>query len=366
MADLHIGNHRVMASQGTRGGINTRAEQCLAALKRAVDLSAKCDHLVVLGDLFDVDRPEVALMRATLEILAANRRQRVTLLVGNHDQHSALEHDHALSVAGLLPSFEVVDEPTFTFWAPGIQAVLIPYVPDPRAILEDALHEAADRRNGLHVLRTVLCMHAGLIDARTPPWLRDAQDAVPLALMEDLCDRYSVHAVFTGNWHNRLVAGSVERPIVQCGTLIPTGFDNAGTEYGFVDGYSLQSGQHVARQVSGPRFVTLRHSDWLPELLEEQLEVETTAALYVRVEAPPGANERVRSALGEALIARCAGFEVVPVPVALQTSPGQEAVRIAAQGAGGAEQALREYIGTMVLPEGVDRAGVTRRALEVL
>lgn len=315
VADVHIGNHGVMG--GPRAaGINRRAAEGLAVLRAAYDTAAHLGSsaFVVAGDLFDVDDPEPQLLAEAADILSGPVP--AVLVVGNHDQHSSASGDHALGPLAAVPGIRVVEHPTVvpvlprggavagpSRAAPGAYLACIPYLRAPAAeVIEKGLRAALNGMSG-HPAPGQLAVvaHAGGMDAATPPWLRDAHDALPVthldAIMEGASDlvfpaNAAPMVAILGNWHDHktwafhddpagvprgygLGPGGTDAPlpnvIVQCGALVPTGFDNPGAAPGMYGslilwdvppapppGYAVPPPPALYRfEVPGPRFVTL-------------------------------------------------------------------------------------------------------------
>src|SRR5262249_42718929 len=142
-----------------------------------------CGSLVVLGDLFDTTKPLPQIMSEIQKVLSC----RTIILEGNHDQVSAAPGDHALGP--LSPVAEIVDEPrVFPFGESGhCQLVAIPFQPgDARNWLAKRVSETLCRQP-LAEHRT-LAIHLGIIDEKTPPYLKGAYDAIPVDLLEQICE----------------------------------------------------------------------------------------------------------------------------------------------------------------------------------
>jgi hypothetical protein len=253
VADCHLGNHRRHAGP-REASLNRRCREGLTvfrrAVQRAVELHAAA--FVVLGDLFDDQRPLPQLVSAVQRILdpADEAGMRVHLLVGNHDLVSSALGDHALGP--LTPLAFIHDRPTAVQVGPRgeVELFLVPFglggapasdwLPDVVRTIAAGGGRRPDRR--------VLGVHLGIRDGRTAPWLRDAPDAVDAELLSELCAEAGVGQALAGNWHFRrqwyFDAESVPEQAVrkgarsgvgvtQLGALVPTGFDNPGLgEYG--------------------------------------------------------------------------------------------------------------------------------------
>lgn len=330
VADVHLGNHAVMGGP-REAGINTRARGILDVLRDAVDRAASlgCSALVVAGDLFDDDHPCPQLLAEAAEVLTAWRTLPVVLLVGNHDQRSTAAGDHALGPLAHTAGVRVVDAPTLVTVTPRGSAsqgtpppsthpatdayprlVYLACVPYRREAAASVIAEgvAAVMRGVTPHHPLAVVAHAGVIDGSTPAWLRDAHDALPAETLaailagttrEALTDgvRHPLprgpRIAVVGNWHGHAAWGmppedyattphpaTVPAPLpagpalVQCGALVPTGFDNPGGagRYGSLivwdapwgapaqDAPATTPGAVYRVELRGPRFHTLRLS----------------------------------------------------------------------------------------------------------
>lgn len=463
VADVHVGNHGVMGGPRVVG-VNRRAAETLAILRaaydRAVELGASA--FVVAGDLFDVDDPEPQLLAEVADILAGPIP--TVLLVGNHDQHTNAPGDHALGPLAAVPGIRVVDRPeavvvyprnpppgqprTVRPGATGAVLLCVPFVNARAAtVITDALAELA-ARPGLHAARVCVVAHAGGIDDATPVFLRDAHDALPverLNIILDTATRPPAALAVLGNWHQHRAwafhadaagapYGTAEAPhanvVVQCGALVPTGFDNPGAAPGLygslivwdtpADGAPPEADADTTPRVyrieiAGPRFVTLtlRRADVGPPLTPSapggdaaraaaavlaRLRAAATAVaapIYLTVRAPltdPEAAE-VRRALAGCTAPALGGsrVEVLPpdltAPDAPAAAPGdtpagepgddgppvEDAATLAAMLHGsdalhgaGLGALAAGYCAAMPLPPGVNRQHVTATVLRLL
>lgn len=321
VADVHLGNHAVMG--GARdAGVNARARGILDVLRAAVDAAEGlgCSALVVAGDLFDDDHPCPQLLAEAAEVLTAWRAMPVVLLVGNHDQRSTAPGDHALGPLAHTPGVRVVDAPALVCvqgrgpQGGGVSGdprmvylVCVPYRREPAAEVIASGVAATLRGTGLDPrIPLAVVAHAGIIDGATPPWLRDAHDALPAEALAAILAGTTREGVVdgvrrplprgprlavVGNWHGHAAWGmppedyavtphspAVPAPLpsgvalVQCGALVPTGFDNPGGagRYGGLivwdapwyapaqDAPTTTPGMVYRVELPGPRFHTLR------------------------------------------------------------------------------------------------------------
>src|SRR5260370_428206 len=96
-ADCHIANHRQFGGQLV-SGLNERCRLCLDVLANALKRAGECGcaDVVILGDLFDSDRPSPQEV-AAVQYVIYRSNIRVSMLVGNHDKTSEAPGDHALA-----------------------------------------------------------------------------------------------------------------------------------------------------------------------------------------------------------------------------------------------------------------------------
>lgn len=357
-ADVHLGNHRRFGGE-FRSSLNERCRCALASLEAAVDLALReeAEDFVVLGDLFDDAKPPPQLLAEVRRIFAKGRGlANFWLLVGNHDQVSSQPGDHAL---GPLEDehVRVVEEPTVVSAEAG-DLVLLPFRAAPAS--EWLAGEVASLlRNHRGDRPRALCVHLGVADGDTPPWLVGAPDSAHVDELVRVAAANSCAAAFAGNWHSPRFYLSKQRPcVIQAGALVPTGFDNPGFDYGHVvfwDGKKID----VDRYVSGPRFVHLRDSAACSDALEEAR--ESGHALFVRVTT---SADRLAE-FTRFVETLSANNEIAAGEVGVDAKEVEGAARMAAAAARSAstlEDAVEKYVASMPLADGVDRAKVAARA----
>lgn len=377
VADVHLANHKKFGGSLV-SGINRRCRYVLDSLETALRAACQrddCKSFNVLGDLLDSARPTPQELYAIQRILGSDDRRYVNVLRGNHEMVSTENSDHAL--APLCRHAGIIDAPCSV---PDNSVMFIPFEPgDAREWLPQRLIELSTA--GRLPMPRVLATHVGIIDKDTPPWLRDAKDAVPLELLYQLCERHGFWAVFAGNWHQHK---HWQRPdtyigahIVQVGALVPTGFDNPGFKgYGSLVFYEHASNTVTVEEIYGPRFLKLRE-DQLDVLVQapkrEKDSLPTSRIrLYVKAVVAP---ERVAWATDflrglQASDALCGAFPTVEdFEVVTDDVEARAEARTAATVARSAEtteQALAEFIEHMPVAEGVERRDVLARCKEFL
>lgn len=292
IADCHLANHKWKGGEAI-AGINDRARRVIYVLQQAVTkaVAANAAALVVLGDLFDNDRPSPQIMAEAQSVFQAAQDGGVLviLLDGNHDQTSDAAGHHAL--APLAPVARVVDTPEL-IQLPGLDLLAVPFQRGNASeflpgIVKDF---AAKRRN----VPSVLALHMGIFSGDMPKFLH-TPSAVPVELLRGLADANSLDVVISGDYHGRRRWGN----IVQCGALAPTGFSNPGlTGYGSLWKYD---GSLSVEELDGPRFVQIVGLEGLSDARLHNKNV------YIRAQVSRTEVNEARAIL-EAL--PCAAFEI--------------------------------------------------------
>ena len=319
VADVHLGSPRRMGGP-VHVGVNARGREALDVLSRAVFrvVVARPDVFVVCGDLFDTTSPPPQLLARVQEILGAAVDGGVPTVVipGNHDQVSDAEGDNALRP--LRPAgVRVVD-----VWNadPGDQVasgvLLAPFKREPVA---EWLPSFLSKYAGSGA--RILCLHAVIIDASTPVFLRNSPDAVEARVLGRMCAEYGIRAVVCGNWHKRGRWRESGVEIVQVGALVPTGFDNQGVFdeaqaplYGALAHGSVEEpGVRVVHEsIPGPRFVTGFRSAARWKALADWFAARPGYSLYAE-HSGPDADGSVRALFEQEKSAeRIAGWAIVP------------------------------------------------------
>lgn len=348
-----MANHRYLGTE-LRGGLNQRARWILRALDGALGAveDRDCASLVIAGDLFDVAKPSPALIASVMDVLASHRgTMAIDFLLGNHDMESGDEH--ALMPFTNMPSpvrtpaSSVYTQPTVIQRRgaeTGTSSVLMaPFCTGPASDwLRIALsHETLPKSGG-----ALLVTHVGLIDKDTPPFLRGADDAIETDLLDELCADAGIPCVIAGNWHkHKVIRGKRGTLMVQAGALVPTGYDNPGTEgYGTVCIYDHELDRVDVLEIPGPRFIKVDRLTDIPRDVPEGM----TYAVRVCTEADPGESDHPRIHL-----------EWAP-PSAVQPANHDQA-RATAQTAGSIAEAVAAYCDAVVLDKDVSREDVKRK-----
>lgn len=270
IADVHVGNHSVHGGEST-GRVNERCARILSALGEAVSKADGADALIVAGDLFDNDRPFPDQIQAVGRALAKHSDVRV--IVGNHDQHSTAPGDHAVAPLALVPSVTVVEEPACV-QVGGVLVGMLPFYADPLTF---------DPEPGTKVV----VAHHGIADEKTPPYLRFGKGSVQTKDLFAWMQLHGVKVYVAGDWHEHKHWSKGDMHIIQCGALVPTGWNNPGQYgYGSVIFVDTEDMSWTREQVNGPRFVFAAGEDEVRKEVRRALKrgdtpfVRTTCAKF--------------------------------------------------------------------------------------
>ncbi len=348
-ADVHLGNHNRYPGR-IEVGLNQRAREVVDALDRAIQIAKgkDCDAFVVLGDLFDGTRPQPQLIAKVQDLMAGAPHP--VLLLGNHEMVTDVEGDNSL--APLKLNCWVIERPCIHPLS-DLKLAVIPFQRgNPAEWLGPTLDELGLQPGA------VLCLHMGIRDRETPFFLQGTEGAVDVGHLDGIVEDLQLAAVFSGDWHERRFWRSHgNAPIIQVGTLCPTGWDNPGfTDYGFMAIWDSETSTGESISIPGPRFVKVASEKEFAEVIARNAD-----RLYVEWISPPAelaaANAAIREARKDGLIVDGGAF----VDKAIQ----QEAARASARAAASAEtleEAVSAWVSEMELEEGVERARVLERA----
>lgn len=364
ISDVHAGNMKSFGGH-VEAGLNARCRLTCETIKRAVGKAWEhgCSGFYVLGDLTDSDRPSPQEVSAIIDALSYTadkpRHMQVTLLLGNHDMRSDAAGDHALGPfqrAGL----DVVEKPLWDGLG-NCDMIMVPFQPgDAREWLPAALEKLHQKPCDRAEMR-VLCLHLGIYDSHTPPWLQSCKDAVPVPLLQTLMEGYKIDATLAGNWHSRrLWQEGLPQPhvgkkvgardvILQLGTLAPTGFDDA-PPFGTLAIVDTEKRDITIHEIPGPRFITV--TDREPLLLPKD-----GNTYFLRVQSDVK-NRDASSAMIQDAKAR---GHVADGRVDVDRTEIKAQAATAARNASSAlstEGAIDDYVRAMPIEDGVDRDAV--------
>lgn len=377
VTDVHLGNHQRFARGTLKAGVNLRARLILDVIRDAYTVACEhaCDAFVVPGDFLDIVKPEPQLYAEAHRIFAHDGPP-AYFLVGNHEQASDEDGDHALGP--MRPYGEVIERPhAFVEEVEGLSVgvYLLPYSPrlPGRDYVETSLSDIELRWDLSTPDDSILFAHLGVEDSGTPVWLRGSHDSIKAADLADLMRKGGFSCAIVGNWHDHRVwrfDDGIE--IVQCGALVPTGFDNPSTPDNLgadADPYgslviwdsSRPRGNRVTRVVcNGPRFVTGRSVQDVVNAIEEG--TEHGHKVFARLIVSADAVQAVREELARPGVI-IHGQEGVNYWVEVVADHDDVKARvktaaIAARDAQTTDLALAEYVGSMPLDGDLDRQRV--------
>lgn len=280
-ADLHIWNHRAWAGESI-SGINARGRRCLAVVEEALTHAADMGvtDFAMLGDIFDQSKPPPQLVAALGRVLVKFPTMRKHLLKGNHDEFSTDLGDHALAPFALMPNIHVHERPTVFG-----DVLFLPFRREP---VEEWIHKELEtvRAGRSSQKPTILAGHFGLKTSTTPFYLMDALDAFHIDALAKVMTAYGFTRAYVGNWHQSLTRNEPPCKIVQCGTLIPAGFDDQRPGGLFLDSGRSQGDMRYFR--SQPIFRVVDFASNAASILGER---GTRAPTFVRIKNVPHARQ---------------------------------------------------------------------------
>jgi hypothetical protein len=361
VADVHIANHRKHGG-AMHVGLNHRCRAILDTLGSALSAAedANCDGFVVCGDLFDNVRPEPQVISKTMDVLRG-RELNIAIIRGNHDTVSMSEDDDALGPIDRMDAdVGAFDGPAIISAGAEVSILLMPYrTGDAREWLPTELEAIAGKPN-------VLVLHMGIADAGTPAWMLGAHDSIEADTLFDLMDKHDIKWAVAGNWHDHKSWERNGRTIIQCGALVPTGYDNPGLEgYGSLILVDTEANTWERVEIPGPRFV-MATGPGGDQYIRKCAEQCIPTLLYARWKVGPSLVGSATRMLQDMEV----NLGLAGVDPALDDKAADEAARAQIQtvvaSTGGWEGAVRAYVGSMELDASVDRTNVLTRTLAYL
>jgi UDP-2,3-diacylglucosamine pyrophosphatase LpxH len=348
IGDPHLGNFARHAGVKMLG-LNARGRMTLKCLRDALDTAHQhgATLAVILGDLFDNMRPEsqlIAQVRALFREMNANGLK-ILLLKGNHDSASDEPGDTALYAVSERHA-RVIDQPKLVPFG-DVTLCMVPFQSGSTTAWLPGVLEALKPPLG-----SILCLHAGVKDQETAPWLQDAPDAIELDVLSTLMDQYEISHTFCGNWHDHKVWQ--DRDVHQVGALCPTGYANLGKDlYGYVALYQL--GEDVTYDVvRGPRFLKLTPTEHPKDL------PITGDAYHVEWHVAPERYETSKAEL-ETLIRSGHITAGSVLPDSTGVREGLREAAIAARAAVGLDEAISAYVAELKVPGHLRKESVEAR-----
>jgi hypothetical protein len=259
-------------------------------------------------------------------------------MVGNHDQVSMADMDHALAPFPFMGVRVIEDAGTHDDGD-------LAYVPFQPGKAEDWLPEEVAQCKGA----SLLILHLGVYDEITPPYLRDCADAIEIGWLHKLCDEHDIGDVIAGNWHQGRKWENDTRTVIIPGALCPVGFSDLGRRnIGRV--IIWDDGDIEEHTVPGPRFIKCS----LQEFKDRNVARSTNH--YYKLMLQPDELEEATE---------LANKQVPDVwEFAIDTSASKEALEEAAEKARSTEdidEAITGYIDKMEIEEPGTVAGVKKR-----
>ncbi|MAF30560.1 MAG: hypothetical protein CL819_15340 [Croceicoccus sp.] len=386
IADIHIGNHLRFARGTMEAGINRRGRLVLDAFGHVLQHELdEPDAFFIAGDLYDEVRPEPQLLAAGMRLLGDsiewhnNPEPPTSIIVGNHEQASNLEGDHALGVFSRMA--RVVEKPQAYLEEgkqdeAGVLVWALPYRTDlrPQEYIESALAEMENRFDiTTDYADAILLAHFGVEDQRTPPWLKGGHGSIHADVLHEIAAKAGISCVLAGDWHeHRSWRYDDGIEIVQIGALVPTGFDNPSNvaqlhpdrdPYGSVITWdnSKPKGKRCSRSVvQGPRFVKTKSSAEVEAALDEASDYGHE--LFVQVTASADAVTAMTRHIEELQARTTMPFHFEVVADHADVRRRIESAAISAKDAETTERAIAEYVFEMPLDEDLDPQEVNRLA----
>lgn len=351
IADIHIGNPTAFGGQ-VLVGVNQRGALILEAFEKAV-LTAlhKCDQLVICGDLFDTSNPSPQLITEVQRILTQGPQTNIVLM-GNHDMVSDAPGDHALGPLVPMENVVVHDKPHVEHFG-GASLISVPFqVGDCRQWFPEVVADLAGYQTKWGT--RVLAFHLGVIDESTPSFLAKAHDAIALEVVQEVMQKHDIAYAFCGNWHSAQKWGN----IVQCGALVPTGWDNPGDNYGRLWIVDTATGLVSYERIPGPRFYNAVSEEEAETVISKAVMAGNVPFLTLKGEAAK--DKELLEALREKHVYTRAEADMG------KTQAATRAAASAVKGASTLNDALAKYIQAMPLDEGVSRERVREMAKKYL
>jgi hypothetical protein len=383
VADCHIGNHKKHGGELV-GGLNERCRETVAVLHAAAKLAhAGGGELWILGDLFDTSNPTPQLVAACADAVSVAPYTKI--LLGNHDMISTTTDDNALASLGRVARIEVIERTTSLIYTDKngttSEVLAVPFrvgstVERFKAGVASATSELWGATRPHPVARRAVMAHIGIESDKAPAFMRGHDDAAPLSAVYEMLAALDAHVCFAGNWHSHAAykrGGAARLEAVQIGALVPTGWDNYGTDnYGSVVVYDTDNGDWSRVELDGPRF--LRVEDYAtPAALATVLHARTQAGLktYLRRTVPAAKaaqfGREARAELDAFLGIQSAGTCVLDVqPNAAEVRDAVRDAAATARSASTLEDALAKYVEGVPCPDGVARADVLASAKRLL
>jgi calcineurin-like phosphoesterase family protein len=366
VADVHIGNHKQFGGE-VKSGINDRCKRVIDVLG---EVAQEADELFVLGDLFDTSHPTPQIIAATQAAVSGSTN--LHLLLGNHDMVSDAPGDHALGPFDWKAAgWNVYEKPQRLLLYGAVEVLMIPFRPAPMTEwFAEAVGNVLMEECGTGKQTRFLCFHGGVRDHNTPKFLWSAPDCIDVDLLFDIMQRGNITHALCGNWHNPRTWKRDGMVVHQIGAMVPTGFDNAGWEYG--TSVEVEIGDTVTvrpAKLVTPVFVNVdeNESGALGDFVTT-FEKRRRPPTYAKFKLAPGETPEM---VEDWLKVNAPGvFEtlcgVSYVAATEDTAEEEREAAAAARSADSIDEALREYVNAMPLPDGVEREAVQSKVISYM
>lgn len=368
ISDPHMGIFPTFGGEFV-AGLNFRAQLCLRTLAGALNQACNmgCDVFVINGDLFDTSHPEAALMSAVANLFARfGHKIEIVAMPGNHDMVSTAPGNNACAMLQHIPGVTVPETPMISFDNGYARVVSIPFETGrpvewlPKRLEALRLHEL--NPEGVPMC---LSLHMGLNSKRTPSALsyHAGAGAYPARELAALAKKHGIARVFLGDWHHpddyESKAGI---GLHQVGTLCPSDFRYAMPGVGQMIVWDSAINEVNRYTVSGPRWVDASSLQDACKQLEELVDTDEAAALYVRVKCTADKAKEVEEVIR-------GSYDIDGFSTNVDNTKVKAQVKAAAAKASGAntvDGAVKAFLDEYPMPEEVDRSEVRARVLGYL
>lgn len=357
LADLHIGNAKKWGGS-TVSGVNERCLDQLAALETAYRIAdeKKCTAMFIAGDVFDY-------VNVPPQVIAAAQRIVRTIptfaIPGNHDIASMATGDNA--VVALQDHLTLLEQPTSIDLDGRVEVWCVPFecgpVMDWLPLRLRELHASKKEKTRTRHLM----LHVGISDNNTPDFLRASSGHIDSDSLRSLMIDFDIDCTFSGDWHRHEIWEEGGKTIVQIGCLAPTRFPPSSYEH--ADKGSMVIVHHdmsMSRvDVPGPRFVSADYVTGLPDIPKKASNVYLKLRCTEKEEASAKediARLKETGAIKEGELQVDRSFRKAELRTAT----------VEARSASSVDEALRVYIESCPVGEGVNRDNVLRRVRNYL
>lgn len=361
-ADVHIGNHKQFAKSVP--GLPEINSRCLTTIEAYVHFLKMSERVacrpVVVGDLYDTDKPSPMLYKVLIDSMPTGARPLV--IKGNHDSTSTFRHHNALGIAesGIVDTIPTI----YRRFDGKIEMWCVPFQAGPaKTWLPEVLDHLAQesKADPLNVDR-LLCVHLGIQDDYTSVHMRGHNDSITVSQLKKLASKHKISKIIAGNWHDHkewrvpIVGNKKGLHIVQLGALVPTGFNNPGKDsYGGMYIHSFND-ESYWMELPSIRFVKASSTKNIPKVVGDYV-----GKCYVQVTVPPSEYNEAMALCNEMKDdGYIIDFKLVTNKKSLEAKSKQSIN--ATKSADTLEKALDNFVKTMPLDSSVDRNSVLNKA----